>query len=580
MILKGIRVLLQDADISRDGIGLQDVIVENPPKPEYGDIAFPMFQYAKLFRINPARIAEKLQQALEKQDFVQEASGSVEAMGPYVNVRLHRAAVIPAVLEQIAAAGDRYGLSEVLKGQKILVEFSCPNTNKPLHLGHLRNDAIGQSISHILSANGAQVIKVNLINDRGIHICQSMLAYRRYGDHKVPEDEGLKSDHFVGKYYVLFQKWADEFPEAHQQAQELLKKWEQGDAETIALWKKMNEWTVDGIEKTYRDTGISFDRVYHESDTYLLGRTYVRDGVKNGLFYQESDGSVWIDLTSAGLDKKVLLRSDGTSLYITQDIGTAVQRYQDWHFDRMVYIVASEQQYHFQVLFQVLKRLKYEWAEQLHHIAYGMVNLPEGKMKSREGTVVDADDLLEKCIELARSEIYDKGRQDEVADLDSTTRKIALAAINYYLLQTSPYKDMIFNPEASISFTGNTGPYLQYTAARITSMLTKFSDRSERYREGTRSYELLSEDAEWDIVKLLGAYPEKVHQSAVELNPVLLCIHLHEIAKSYSRYYQEYPVLHNDDPHLVVTRIELSRCVHQVLVNGLRLLGIPILDKM
>ncbi|MEW5814015.1 MAG: arginine--tRNA ligase, partial [Spirochaetota bacterium] len=437
------------------------IITETPPQPELGDIAFPMFPYARLFRTAPSRIADSLSSRIAAgTEYLK--FGKPSPHGPYLNIRLNRSYIFDQVIRAVLAAKESYGCTTRLKKSRAMIEFSCPNTNKPLHLGHLRNDALGESVARILKANGADIRKVNLINDRGIHICKSMLAYKRFGNGKTPESEGIKPDHFVGDYYILFDKWVKQEPDADRQVREMLKDWENGVGEVTELWQTMNAWAVSGIEETYRKTGISFDMVYYESKTYRLGKEAVLQGLANNVFYQDSDGSVWVDLKEIKLDKKVLLRNDGTSLYLTQDIGTAITRYKDWPFDRLIYVVASEQQYHFKVLFYILEKLGFEWARHLHHLSYGMVNLPEGKMKSREGAVVDADDLLEELKAMAMEEIRSKGRELIVGDIEKISEAIALGALNYYLLQVSPYKDMIFKPEESISFNGNTGPYLQY----------------------------------------------------------------------------------------------------------------------
>ncbi len=360
----------------------------------------------------------------------------------------------------------------------------------------------------------------------------------------------------------------------------MLRKWELGDKETTDLWKLMNTWAIEGIKETYRNTGISFDAYYFESETYLRGREEVLKGLEQGVFYKETDGSVWIDCSEVNLDKKVLLRSDGTSLYLTQDIGTAIARHKDWPFEKLIYVVASEQQYHFKVLFYVLGKLGFSWAENLFHLSYGMVNLPEGKMKSREGTVVDADDLLAELSEMAKQEIRDKGREGEIEDIEGTAKKIALAALNYFLLQVSPYKDMIFNPRESLSFTGNTGPYLQYMGARIASMLRKYDERKGEYATGKFTPEKLTVPEEWEIVKLMAAFPESVALAAKELNPSVIANYLYELAKVFSRYYHDNPILQNPDPDIVVTRIALVRAVLDVLKQAFDLIGIPYLDTM
>ncbi len=555
------------------------LVIETPPRPDMGDIAFPMFPFARVFRKAPPVIAKDVVAALSTSSNVP-AGDLVEAAGPYVNVRLAHAPVIDDIFKDISSHAAEYGKTRLLTGQRITLEFSCPNTNKPLHLGHLRNDAIGESLSRILAAAGATLRKVNLINDRGVHICKSMLAYTMFGNGATPESTGMKGDHFVGDYYVKYAQHAKDHPEADEQVREMLRKWEEGDPETVALWRKMNAWVIAGIEESYRRTGVTFDKVYFESDIYKLGRQEVLGGLERGIFQKDPDGSVWVDLSDEGMEREVLLRSDGTSIYITQDIGTAIQRSKDWPFDRMIYVVGSEQRHHFQVLFRVLSRLGYAWASNLHHLAYGMVNLPEGKMKSREGTVVDADDLLDELERLAVEEIKAKEREEDVGDLSTTARDIALGALHYWLLQITAVKDMTFDPKESISFNGNTGPYLQYTGARISSMLRKFEERKEKFASGRYDPAALSLPEEWEIAKSLAQFPEIVSAAAQELNPSVLAAYLFELCKSFSRFYQDHPVLRNDDASLVQSRIALVQAMLQVLRNGLTLLGIPFLSVM
>jgi arginyl-tRNA synthetase len=488
--------------------------------------------------------------------------------------------VIGEVLAEIEDLGARYGRVSDLAGGRVMVEFSCPNTNKPLHLGHLRNDALGESLSRILAAAGAEIRKVNLINDRGVHICKSMLAYRKFGGDASPRSEGVKGDHFVGDYYVKYGQYAKNNAGAEEEVRELLRRWEEGDPEVIALWRKMNDWVIEGIEETYRRTGVSFDQVYFESDVYSLGRDAVLDGIAKSMFQKDPDGSVWVDLSERGMDREVLLRSDGTSLYLTQDIGTAIQRHSDWPFDRLIYVVASEQRHHFRVLFPVLEMLGCSWAKNLHHLAYGMVNLPEGRMKSREGTVVDADDLLDDLERLAAEEIRIKEREDEVGDLSRTAREVALGALHYWLLRVTPLKDMIFDPKESIAFNGDTGPYLQYTGARISSILRKYEKRRQQFHGGTYDPSVLALPEEWEIVKSLALFPETVSAAARELNPSLISGFLFELCKAFSRYYQDHQVLRNEDANVVLSRIALVRGMLQVLKNGLQLLGIPFLEAM
>jgi arginyl-tRNA synthetase len=573
------RILAQTlSERTGEKVDESQLVTEVPPRPELGDLAFPLFPFAKALRKSPKDIALELAAALRER--TAEGRGRAEAAGPYLNVHLERPRVIAEVLQEVLGQGPRFGAGGLNAGKRVIVEFSSPNTNKPLHLGHLRNDAIGMAIARILEATGAELLRVNLINDRGIHICKSMLAYRRFGEGRTPQELGQKSDHLVGDYYVRYAQWAAQDPQAEGQAQAMLRAWEQGDPEVRQLWGTMNRWAIEGINQTYRKTGVRFDRVYRESETYLLGRAEILAGLERGLFSRDPDGSVWADLSEQGLDRKVLLRSDGTSLYVTQDVGTAVQRHRDWPFDRQIYVVGNEQRHHFQVLFNVLGLLGHAWASDLHHLAYGMVNLPEGRMKSREGTVVDADDIVADLEALAVAEIREKQRETQIEDLAGTAEAIALGALNYYLLAPSPYKDMIFDPKESISFTGATGPYLQYTGARISSMLRKFGERAERFRSGRLRAELLAAPEEWELTKSMAALPETVAQAARELNPSLLTSHLFELARTYASYYHDHPVLHNEDPDLVVSRIRLAEAVRQVLACGMEMVGVPFLERM
>jgi arginyl-tRNA synthetase len=578
LIHRALQQVAGDRGMDGDQLPASSVVVEVPPKPELGDLAFPMFAFAKTFRAAPQQIAGAVSEVVSA--LPDAADATVDTAGPYVNISLNRADVTGEVLRSVLSDGANYGRTTSLDGQRIMIEFSNPNTNKPLHLGHMRNDALGESVSRILSANGANVQKVNIVNDRGVHICQSMLAYKKFGNGRTPESEGMKSDHFVGEYYVKFSNWAKEHPEAHEEARAMLRAWEQGDPEVMELWETMRRWVLDGFQETYDATGVSFDEVYFESKTYLLGKSEILKGLERGVFYREEDGSVWVDLEAINLDKKVLLRSDGTSLYMTQDVGTVIERRKDWPFDRMIYVVAVEQRYHFQVLFYVLSLLGFPWAEALYHLAYGMVNLPEGKMKSREGTVVDADDILKQLEDLAVEEIRTKEREEAVGDLRGTATAIALGAMHYFLLQVSAFKDMVFDPKKSISFNGDTGPYLQYMGARLSSMLRKYDASIEQYGGGTFLPELLQVDEEWELVKKIASLPEVVEKAGTEYNPSYLTEYLYDLGKVFSRYYHDNPVLHNEDRDLVESRLTLVRAVRQVLVNSLPLVCIPFLETM
>ena len=542
--------------------------VATPPSSDKGDIAFPMFPYARLLRTAPARIAARVADAVEP------LGGRAVADGAYVNVFLDRGTLAVRAVRTALDSGASWGDTQRLAGARVMIEFSSPNTNKPLHLGHLRNDSLGESVARLLTAAGARVYRVNIVNDRGVHICRSMLAYRQFGNGATPESTGKKPDHFVGDYYVRYAQWEREQPEVARQAQAMLRDWEAGDPQTVALWKTMNGWATTGIQATYRRTGIAFDRIYYESETYKLGAKIVLEGLERGLFYRDEQDTVWCDLTDVDLDKKVLLRGDGTSLYLTQDLGTAVQRYADWPFDRMIYVVGSEQRYHFKVLFEVLGRLGVPFAGHVEHLSYGMVNLTDGRMKSREGTVVDADDLIDRLATLAREAIVAKNRDTALTDVHATCEAIALGALHYYLLQHNPSKDMIFDPVESLAFNGNTGPYLQYLGARVSSMLRKHAapDRVDSAPIET--------EEEWVLVRYLADYPDAVADAALAANPAALCSYLYESARVFSRLYHDYPIAVAGDPIQRAFRLALSKAVMNMVRHGLNLLNIPFLEAM
>jgi len=593
-----INSLLKEAGID-EKISSQHVIAENPPNPEMGDIGFPMFSFAKTLRKGPPQIAQLLSDKIKQLLAEDGSKASAEAQGPYLNLRLDRAQTINAVLCEVFnnKKGEfAYGRPGAMSGKKVMIEFSSPNTNKPLHLGHLRNDVLGESISRIIKANGADVRKVCIINDRGIHICKSMLAYKEQGQGKTPESEGVKSDRFVGDWYVSFSKAlkketdeliaknvpkeeAENQTASMQKAKEMLRAWEAGDSETVELWKKMNSWAIEGMKRTYARTGVSFDKYYYESETYMLGKDQVLKGLEKGIFYKQEDGAVAVDLSEEKLDKKILLRSDGTSIYITQDFGTAIKRHEEWPFDQLIYVVGSEQQYHFKVLFILLEKLGFVWAKNLHHLSYGMVNLPEGKMKSREGTVVDADDLIDSLRDMALAEIKEKGREEDVGDPAEVAEKVALGALHYFLLQTSPVKDMLFDPKESLSFTGNTGPYLQYMGARISSMIRKSLENGGK-DQGTANFALLVTDPEWELIKIIAEYPAVINEAAAALDPSHLAGYLYNLSKAFSRFYHECPILNCEDKELSKARLELSRAVMLVLKDAFNLACIPFLEVM
>ena len=482
-------------------------------------------------------------------------------------------------------------------GKTIMVEFSSPNTNKPLHLGHIRNNLLGWSVSRLLEANGHKVMKVNLVNDRGIHICKSMLAWLKTGNGETPESSGKKGDHLVGDYYVAFneiyKKEVDELTaggmskeEAEKnapslkEAQEMLLKWEQGDPEVVALWKKMNSWVYDGFAKTYADLGISFDRTYYESQTYLLGKALVQKGLEMGIFETEADGSVWCDLTADGLDRKLLLRGDGTSVYITQDLGTAEQRFTEYHLDEHIYVVGNEQNYHFQVLKLILRKLGFDWSDNIYHLSYGMVELPEGKMKSREGTVVDADDLLEKMYNTARETSMELGKIDHMdeTEQDELFRTLSLGALKYFIIKVDPKKTMLFDPKESIDFNGNTGPFIQYTHARIKSILRKAAEKGLELCSVPSEVELSPKEIR--LIKLLDMYPDKVAEGGQAHSPAVIANYAYDLAKEFNQYYHDTPILREENQDLLRSRLALLSCVAKVLVKAMDILGIRLPERM
>ena len=480
-------------------------------------------------------------------------------------------------------------------GQKVMVEYSSPNTNKPLHLGHVRNNLLGYSVAKILEANGFDVIKANLVNDRGIHICKSMLAWQLFGENEIPETNNLKGDHLVGKYYVLFdkeyKKQIEELKEAGQtedeakknaplirKAQEMLLLWEAGDAEVISLWKKMNTWVYAGFSETYKKLGVDFDKFYYESDTYLLGKDIIDEGLEKGVFFKKTDGSVWIDLTADGLDEKLVLRADGTSVYITQDLGTAQLKYDDFKMDQSLYVVGNEQDYHFKVLFLILEKLGKAWARGLYHLSYGMVDLPSGKMKSREGTVVDADDLVDEMITTARTRTEELGKVEGFTDVEKQNlyEMIGLGALKYFLLKVEPRKRLLFDPNESIDFQGNTGPFIQYTHARICSVLAK-----GLYEKGkSLNYETVLTNVERDLIVLQSKYHEIIDAAAKDHSPALIANYIFELAKLYNKFYHEEPILKAEDVQIKDFRLALSKGTANILKKGMNLLGIEVPDKM
>lgn len=597
IIAAALNDFIKEKDPQAETVAPESIVVQNAPNPEMGDLGAPMFAFAKALRMAPPQIAAGL---VEK--ITDKSLGEFIAVGPYVNVKLDKSGAASPILKAIKSQGDSYGSTgsdgkKPLAGRRVMIEFSSPNTNKPLHLGHVRNDALGESVSRILKAAGADVYKVDLINNRGVHICKSMLAYKLFHEAKgdTPEGLGMKGDHFVGQCYVEFDKYLKgekdkpetAHPEANQMAEDMLIKWEAGDPEVHALWEKMNGWTFDGVKETYKRTGISFDKYYFESETYLKGKDEIMKGLEKGVFFKAEDGSVRIDVTDVvgkGKDgnnqEKVLLRKDGTSVYITQDIGTAISRHDDWAFNQLVYVVASEQNYHFKVLFHILKKLGFDWADKLFHLSYGMVNLPSGRMKSREGTVVDADNLVDSLHADALAAIKERGRDEEVGDADEVAEKVALGALHYYILQATPIKDMLFNPAESLSFNGNTGPYLQYMGARINSILAKAAEAGVTEDSSEAAVALLSGEDEWALIKTLGDYPNVIAKAAENLDPSLVAAYVYEVAKLFSKFYQNCSIVNAENKQLAGARLYLASCTLQVIKNAMNLVLVPYLERM
>lgn len=597
IIAAALNDFIKEKDPQAETVAPESIVVQNAPNPEMGDLGAPMFAFAKALRMAPPQIAAGVIAKITDKSL-----GEFIAVGPYVNVKLDKSGAASPILKAIKSQGDSYGSTgsdgkKPLAGRRVMIEFSSPNTNKPLHLGHVRNDALGESVSRILKAAGADVYKVDLINNRGVHICKSMLAYKLFHEAKgdTPESLGMKGDHFVGQCYVEFDKYLKgekdkpetAHPEANQMAEDMLIKWEAGDPEVRALWEKMNGWTFDGVKETYKRTGISFDKYYFESETYLKGKDEIMKGLEKGVFFKAEDGSVRIDVTDVvgkGKDgnnqEKVLLRKDGTSVYITQDIGTAISRHDDWAFNQLVYVVASEQNYHFKVLFHILKKLGFDWADKLFHLSYGMVNLPSGRMKSREGTVVDADNLVDSLHADALAAIKERGRDEEVGDADEVAEKVALGALHYYILQATPIKDMLFNPAESLSFNGNTGPYLQYMGARINSILAKAAEAGVTEDSSEAAVALLSSEDEWALIKTLGDYPNVIAKAAENLDPSLVAAYVYEVAKLFSKFYQNCSIVNAENKQLAGARLYLASCTLQVIKNAMNLVLVPYLERM
>ncbi len=567
--------------------------IQKTKKEFEGDYTMVAFPLLKISRKTPEETCREIGEKMIALDNQIEKYNVIKGFLNITLSKLYWANTLNAI-----AQSPNFGFKEAHSEKPTVVEFSSPNTNKPLHLGHIRNNLLGMSISRIMEKAGKRVVKVNLVNDRGIHICKSMLAWQKFGNGETPESSGKKGDHLVGDYYVKFEKEykvqveelkAQGIPEDEAkvkapiilEAQEMLRRWEAKDPKVIELWKTMNGWVYQGFDKTYADLGITFDKVYYESETYLLGKSVVQDGLNKGIFFKKEDGSVWIDLSADGLDHKLLLRGDGTSVYITQDIGTAIQRYNEYRFDEHIYVVGNEQEYHFQVLKLILKKLGYRWSDALLHLSYGMVQLPEGKMKSREGTVVDADDLVEEMIDTARHMSEELGKLNDVEHgvAAEVIRMVGLAALKYFILKVDPKKNMTFNPKESIDFNGNTGPFIQYTHARIKSVLSKAIDAGIPIT-GFVKPDYISNSKELDIILLVNQFPEIIQSAADNHNPSLIANYVYELAKEYNQFYHDYTILKESNEGVRLLRLTLSEQVASVIKRAMWLLGIDVPDRM
>ena len=582
-MLNNLKDDIKDIISFKYGIDKNIIEFQKTRKEFEGDLTLVVFPLIRIFKKSPEEICNEIGYLLSRHIMF---ISSFNVIKGFLNIVLNNNFWIESIIK--ISKTKNYGIiKKNNKSETTLVEFSSPNTNKPLHLGHIRNIVLGDSISRIIEATGKNVKRVQIINDRGIHICKSMLAWQTFGNGETPEKANMKGDHLVGKYYVKFnQEYNKELTELRAQgysedecinksrlnkeAKELLLRWESNDSEVIKLWSQMNNWVYAGFNETYKKLGVTFDKNYYESETYLFGKDLIEDGLKSNVFYKKEDNSVWVDLTEFGLDEKLLLRSDGTAVYITQDIGTAIQRFKDFKFSEMVYTVGNEQNYHFDVLFKILKKLNYSWANMCHHLSYGMVDLPEGKMKSREGTVVDADDLLKHVLYSSQELSNQLNKKNDLSIKDHEV--ISLAAIKYFLLKVDAKKNMMFNPKESIDFNGNTGPFLLYTYARIESLLRKNNTKIEIKKVEINSIEK-------DLIKKIIEYPQVIRDSALSYNPSLLCNYIFEMVKIYNRFYQNNEIL-VDDQLTRSLRLTISEEVSKIIKSSSDLLGFEVLEKM
>ncbi|MDD5626099.1 MAG: arginine--tRNA ligase [Patescibacteria group bacterium] len=556
----------------------EDLKLEIPPNQEMGDFSISCFGIAKVLKKAPTIVAQELASQLNLNKTKFSVFEQAKNIGPYLNFFINKKIWFKAICEEILSKGNNFGFSNFGKNKKILVEFSAPNTNKPQHLGHLRNNFLGQATANLLAAIGYKSIKINLINDRGIHICKSMLAYKLWGEGKTPESEKIKGDHFVGKYYVLFNTKVKENPELLNEAQKILEQWEKGDSEIIALWQQMNKWALDGFYKTYEKIGINFDKWYFESDTYKLGKKIILKALRKKICYRREDKAIEIDLSKYNLDKKVLIRADGTSVYVTQDVGLAFLKNRDFKPHKSIYVVASEQKYHFQVLFKILELFGFKGVENCYHLSYGLIFVPEGRLKSREGTVVDADDIISEIEQLAKSEIMSSDPNISPIEVSRRAETIALAALKFFLLKFTPEQEVHFQPKESIAFEGATGPYVQYTYTRIQSILEK--KPAEEITDKLIDYKILGNPEEVAILKLLAAFPGVIKESAVSYNPTCLATYLLKLSQTFNEFYHKHKVLKAENQRLIKARLVLIQAVAQVLKNGLNLMGINVLERM
>ena len=559
-----------------------------------GDLTLVVFPFLKASKKKPEETAQEIGDYLVANASEVEKFNVVKGFLNMVIKKGHWVSALNNIL-----ADDNFGKkTPTAESPLYMVEYSSPNTNKPLHLGHVRNNLLGSSLCRILEACGLRVVKTNIVNDRGIHICKSMLAWKLFGNGETPENSGKKGDHLVGDYYVKFDKeYRAQVKELMAQgqseedakknaplmveAQQMLKKWEDGDKEVRALWEMMNNWVYAGFDETYKRMGVSFDKIYYESQTYLDGKAKVNEGLEKGVFYRREDGSVWADLTKDGLDEKLLLRADGTSVYMTQDIGTAQQRFRDYDISRMIYVVGNEQNYHFQVLSILLDRLGFKWGKDLVHFSYGMVELPEGKMKSREGTVVDADDLMDKMVEDAKQMSLELGKLQDCteAEVDEVARICGLGALKYFILKVDPRKNMMFDPKESIDFNGNTGPFIQYTHARICSVLRKAAEMGITLPNKLNE-DLQISDTEGVLIQALASYPDVVAQAGKEFSPALIANYIYDLVKQFNSFYHDFSILKEENEDVRAFRLLLSKSVAKVVKSGMGLLGIEVPERM